>query len=100
LARELFLGFVKTHILYHASKEAVCGVGLAEELANHGYRLSPGTLYPTLHALAAAGYLRCLPELHEGRRRKSYRITKSGLWALSEARKRLRELVEEVLENE
>jgi DNA-binding PadR family transcriptional regulator len=100
LVRQLFLGFVKTHILYHASKEAVCGVGLAEELGRHGYRLSPGTLYPTLHALAAAGYLRCLPELHEGRRRKSYRITPSGRSALKEAKSRLRELVDEVLEGE
>jgi DNA-binding PadR family transcriptional regulator len=97
IMRQLFLGFVKTHILYHASREPVCGAELAEELGRHGYRLSPGTLYPTLHQLEAAGYLRCVPEIQEGRRRKSYRITPAGRWALGEARKQLAELTEEVL---
>nr|MBI3612512.1 helix-turn-helix transcriptional regulator [Nitrospirota bacterium] len=99
LLRQLFLGFVRTHILYHAAAEPVCGVDLAEELARHGYRLSPGTLYPTLHGLEAAGYLRCIPELRDGRRRKCYRITPTGRWALGEARKQIKELVEEVLED-
>jgi len=99
LVRQLFLGFVRTHILYHAAAEPVCGVDLAEELARHGYRLSPGTLYPTLHGLEAEGYLRCVFELREGRQRKSYRITPTGRWALGEARKRIKELVEEVLED-
>ena len=99
LTRQLFLGFVRTHILYHAAVEPVCGVDLAEELARHGYRLSPGTLYPTLHGLEAEGYLRCVPELRDGRRRKCYRITSTGRWALGEAQKRIRELVEEVLED-
>ncbi|NMC01995.1 MAG: PadR family transcriptional regulator, partial [Chloroflexi bacterium] len=49
LSRELFLGFVKAHILYHAGREAVYGLWLIEELARHGYELSPGTLYPILH---------------------------------------------------
>jgi PadR family transcriptional regulator PadR len=98
LVRQLFLGFVKTHILYHASKEPVCGVGLADELKRHGYKLSPGTLYPTLHHLAADGYLRCITTAVRGRRRKCYRITQSGRSALKEAKHRLRELVEEVLE--
>ncbi len=99
LVRQLFLGFVRTHILYHAATEPVCGVDLAEELARHGYRLSPGTLYPTLHGLEAAGYLRCVPEIRDGRRRKCYRITPTGRWALEEARKLIKELVEEVLED-
>jgi PadR family transcriptional regulator PadR len=99
LTRQLFLGFVRIHILYHAAEEPVCGVDLTEELGTHGYRLSPGTLYPTLHALEAAGFLRCESKLCDGRRRKCYRITKAGRWALEEARKRIRELVEEVLED-
>lgn len=98
ITRQLFLGFVRIHILYHAAEEPVCGADLTEELGTHGYRLSPGTLYPTLHALEAAGLLRCEPRLCDGRRRKCYRITKAGRWALEEARKRISELVEEVLE--
>lgn len=99
MMRQLFLGFVKTHILYHASVEPVCGVELAAELEHHGYTLSPGTLYPTLHGLESAGYLRSAPQLHKGRRRKSYRLTAIGRRALAEAKKRLAELVEEVLQD-
>ena len=57
IEREFFLGFIKIHILYHASKEPIFGVGIVEELSRHGYCLSPGTLYPTLHRLAKEGYL-------------------------------------------
>jgi DNA-binding PadR family transcriptional regulator len=97
LVRQFFLGFVRTHILFHAAEEPVCGVDLAEELARHGYRLSPGTLYPTLHGLEAAGYLRCVSEVRDGRVRKRYRITPAGRWALTEVRKQIAELVEEVM---
>ena len=36
LPRDLFLGFVKLHILHHAGREAVYGLGLIEELGRHG----------------------------------------------------------------
>ena len=97
LARQFFLGFVRVHILYHAAVEPVCGVDLAEELARHGYRLSPGTLYPILHALQTEGYLRCIPQLRQGRRRKCYTIVPAGRWALRRARKQIQELLEEVM---
>ncbi|MEE8392587.1 MAG: helix-turn-helix transcriptional regulator, partial [Anaerolineae bacterium] len=51
MLRELFLGFIKIHILHHAGQEPVYGLWLIEELAHHGYTVSPGTLYPTLHSL-------------------------------------------------
>jgi len=86
--------------LFHAAEKPVCGVGLSEELARHGYRLSPGTLYPTLHGLEEAGYLRCVPEVQDGRVRKHYRITADGRWALEQVRKQIAELVEEVMSNE
>lgn len=100
LDRQFFLGFVRTHILFHAAEAAICGVEITEELSRHGYRLSPGTLYPILHALAAAGYLRCVSKVENGRVRKYYTITARGRWALGEAKKRLKELVKEVLEEE
>lgn len=100
LDRQFFLGFVRTHILFHAAEAAICGVEITEELSRHGYSLSPGTLYPLLHALADAGYLRCVPKLERGRVRKYYTITKHGQWALGKAKIRLKELVTEVLEGE
>lgn len=100
LARQFFTGFVRTHVLHHAAHEAVCGVTLTQELARHGYRLSPGTLYPLLHDLAQAGYLRGSTERCEGRRRKCYSITPKGLWVLSKVKAQIKELVSEILENE
>ena len=98
LDRQFFLGFVRTHILFHAAEAPICGVEITQELSHHGYRLSPGTLYPVLHSLAHLGYLRCLPKVEQGRVRKYYTITLRGRWALREAKKRLKELVKEVLE--
>ena len=96
--RELFLGFIKIHILYHATKDRVYGVELIEELGRHGYRLGPGTLYPTLHKLENADYLECTSEVVNGKVRKYYRATELGVKALEDARCRITELVQEVME--
>ncbi|MGE3803885.1 MAG: PadR family transcriptional regulator [Gemmataceae bacterium] len=100
ITRHFFSGFIRLHILHHAAKEAIYGVEIAEELNRHGYRLSPGTLYPTLHSLQQAGYLRCTDEVIAGRRRKYYRATPAGRKLLSEARRKLQELVAEVLDDQ
>ena len=97
MLQDFFLGFVKIHILYHASREPICGVDILEELGRHGYRLSPGTLYPTLHRLERAGYLTVQKRVVEGKVRKYYTITKQGMMVLDEARKKIAELVDEVL---
>ena len=97
--RQFFGGFVRLHILYHAAKEPIWGAEIIEELRRHGYRLSPGTVYPILHQLAEAGYLTCQDEIVAGRRRKKYRLTRSGQSLLKKARAKLRELVGEVLED-
>ena len=97
MLRNLLLGFVKIHILHHAAMEAVYGLWLIEELAHHGYALSPGTLYPTLHSLEREGYLQSEKRVVEGRQRRYYTITPQGAAALAEARAKLRELVDEVL---
>ncbi len=96
--REFFLGFIKIHILYHASKEPIFGVGLMEELSRHGYYLSPGTLYPTLHRLAKEGYLKQGSKVVGGKVRKYYTITDSGLEVLKKAKDKINELVDEVLD--
>ena len=97
LSRDFFLGFIKIHILHHAAEEPVYGLAMIEELRRHGYELSPGTLYPLLHALDGAGYLSKENRNIEGKIRKYYRITEAGDAALAEARSRIRELVDEVL---
>lgn len=97
MLRNLLLGFIKIHILHHAALDAVYGLWLIEELAHHGYSLSPGTLYPTLHSLEREGYLQSEKRVVEGRQRRYYTITPQGVEALAEARAKLRELVDEVL---
>ncbi len=100
MERYFFLGFIRIHILHHAAESPVYGAWLAEELARHGYRLSPGTLYPILHGLEEGGYLRSERRVEGGRLRRYYIATARGRKALDEAIKRIEELVGEVLERD
>lgn len=97
---DLYGGLIRLHILYHAAKEPVFGLGIIEELARHGYRLSPGTLYPMLHAMEEAGYLRSRPLTVEGKIRRNYLITLKGRNALSAAKEKVRELFGELFEED
>ena len=99
VARHFFTGFIRLHILYHAAKEPIYGAEIAEELIRHGYRLSQGTLYPTLHALQDLRYLNCETKLVDGRQRKYYRATAKGRKVLGQARGKLVELITEVVED-
>jgi PadR family transcriptional regulator, regulatory protein PadR len=98
LLKHFFGGFVRLHILHHAVIEPIYGIEMIEELQRHGYKLSPGTLYPILHSLAEAGYLTSEDEVVDGKRRKNYRATAEGAKLLREAREKLRELFREVVE--
>ncbi len=99
LDKQFFLGFIKVHILYHASRDAVFGAEIADELGRHGYKLSPGTLYPLLHALEERGYLRAREERVGRTARRLYRATASGRRALAQAKEKVRELFGELLED-
>ena len=96
--RDLYSGLIRLHVLHHAVEEPIFGLGMAEELARHGYRISPGTLYPLLHSLEQKGYLRSKEERSGKSRRKVYRATPLGRKALSAAKKRVRELFRELIE--
>ena len=98
MLRDILSGFIKIHVLHHAGQQPVYGLWLMEELARHGYTISPGTLYPTLHSLERAGYLASQKRVVAGRQRRYYTLTPAGAAALAEARARLAELVAEVLE--
>ncbi|MFH1881928.1 MAG: PadR family transcriptional regulator [Planctomycetota bacterium] len=98
MMKDFFLGFIKIHILYHASKEAVYGAELIRELARHGYQISCGTLYPILHRLFQSEYLTSKNKKVHGKIRKYYRITPKGRKALKESRCKIQELIDEVIE--
>jgi DNA-binding PadR family transcriptional regulator len=100
LFRDLLLGFVKVHVLYHATREPIYGAGITAELDQHGYRLSPGTLYPLLHSLEAADFLLREDRVVDGKVRKYYRTTPLGERAFAQARLKVLELVDEISEDD
>jgi DNA-binding PadR family transcriptional regulator len=100
MVRAFFLGFIKIHILHHAAEEEVYGLALIAELRRHGYELSPGKIYPVLHELEEAGYLRRIDRVVNGKVRKYYRLTPRGASALADARRKIGELVGELLETD
>ena len=96
--RHLYSGLIRLHILHHAAEEAIFGLGMAEELGRHGYRISPGTLYPLLHSLEKKGYLRSSEQRNGKSLRKVYRASPLGRKALAAAKIKLRELFGELIE--
>lgn len=96
--REFLRGAIDLHILHHAAAEEIHGAWMSKELASHGYAISPGTLYPTLHRLEREGLLTSRKVVEEGHARRAYRITAKGRRALERLRKALRELADEVLD--
>jgi PadR family transcriptional regulator len=98
--RDLYSGLIRLHILYHAGREEIFGLGIIEELARHGYKLSPGTLYPILHRLENKGYLRSYEHRDGKRIRRVYKATASGRKALAAAKVKVTELVGELFEDE
>jgi PadR family transcriptional regulator, regulatory protein PadR len=98
---DLYSGLIRLHVLHHAVHEPpVFGLGMIEELARHGYRISPGSLYPLLHGLEKKGYLRS-GEQRDGRSiRRIYRATPKGRRALAAIKSKVRELFQELTENE
>ena len=97
---DLFAGLMRLHVLHHASKEPVFGFWFIEELARHGYKVSPGTVYPMLHGLERKGYLRSTTERLGKRSRRVYRATPLGRKVLADAKKKVNELFGELFENE
>ena len=98
--QEIYSGLIRIHILYHACQGSIFGLEMIEELSRHGYKLSPGTLYPLLHGLEKKGYLRST-EARSGRRfRRMYKATARGRRALALARDKVKELLGELFEDE
>jgi PadR family transcriptional regulator PadR len=90
--QELLIGLIRLHILHHAAKEEFYGQWMIHELAGHGYDLSPGTLYPMLHALERKGYLRSREEQLGRTYRRIYRATALGHEANKICKVQIREL--------
>jgi PadR family transcriptional regulator PadR len=98
--RDLYSGLIRLHVLHHAVKEPIFGLGMIEELQRHGYRISPGSLYPLLQGLEKKGYLRSTEQRNGKSLRRLYRATALGKKALAASKSRVRELFHELIEEE
>jgi PadR family transcriptional regulator PadR len=95
VVREFLLAFWKIHILHHAAEQGIYGQWMLEELHHHGYRLSPGTLYPMLARMEKHGWLRAT-EPKRSKAARVYRLTASGHQVLQQILDSLDELSREV----
>lgn len=100
LVSQFLRGAVRLHILHHADVAPVHGAWMTEELAGHGYNISPGTLYPMLHRMQKDGLLTSQSEVVDGRARRVYTITDKGREVLIGERRALAELAAEVLDRQ
>ena len=98
--RDLCSGMMRLHVLHHAAEGPIFGLGMVEELARHGYRISPGTLYPLLHGLEKKGYLSSIEQRNGKSLRKVYRATPLGRKALAAASAKVREFIGELMEGQ
>jgi PadR family transcriptional regulator PadR len=96
--QDLYSGLIRLHVLYHASRGPVFGLGMIRELQHHGYRVGPGTLYPILHRLEQKRYLKSKSMRVEGKQRRVYAITARGRSELRSATAKVRELYDEMVE--
>jgi len=92
---DLLSGFIRVHVLHHAVEGELYGQWMIDELQEHGYRISPGTLYPMLHSMEQRGYLTSRSERIGRTVRRYYKATTKGRKALIVVRKYLAELQSE-----
>ena len=97
IQREILQSFWKIHVLHHAAAGPVYGQWMLHELREHGYEVSPGTLFPMLARMEKRGWLRCEQDPKGGSRaRKDYYLTDRGREVLDIVRQQLSELKLEV----
>ena len=98
--RDLYSGLIRLHVLHHAVEGPIFGLGMIEELARHGYRISAGSLYPLLRGLEKKGYLRSTEQRKGKSLRRVYRATPLGRKALAASKSKVRELFHELIEGD
>ncbi len=71
---------------------------MMKELEEHGYKISPGALYPIFKNLEKSGLIKSRT-IQDGKSfKKYYRLTAKGKKDLKEIKVRLKELIGEILE--
>jgi DNA-binding PadR family transcriptional regulator len=95
--RSFVHGMVGLFVLHRARCGPVYGGALSKALADLGYEISPGRLYPLLHGLQMDQLLCARRVVVQGRTRKYYELTDKGLLCLEELRGEISGLVGEIL---
>ncbi|MGL4452656.1 MAG: PadR family transcriptional regulator [Sarcina sp.] len=98
IIRKIFNGFIYIHILHHGNEAEFYGSWMMEELKEHGYSVSPGTLYPVLKSMVDAGLIEKNERVVEGKVRKYYKTTAQGKVLLIDLKRNLSELMHEIEE--
>ena len=91
---ELLKGHLDALVLAALEPEPAHGYGIIRRLRTRSsdvFRLAEGTVYPTLHRLERDGLVKSRWTSASGRRRRVYRITRSGREALTVRRLEWRE---------
>lgn len=96
ITRKILNGIIPIHILHHGMEEPFYGSFMIEELKEHGYQVSPGTLYPVLKTMVEEGLLQKEERNINGRIRKYYQTTEAGSQLFNELKHYLKELTQEV----
>lgn len=91
--KQLLKGATGTMILNLLSKQDMYGYQLIKELeqiSDGTFKLKEGTLYPILHSMEANLWVETYWQEADGRKRKYYRITRSGKQQLQEKKQEWR----------
>jgi PadR family transcriptional regulator PadR len=90
-------GILKFFVLHQAAQSPVYGGKLKKQLQDLDYDISPGSLYPLLHALEKAQLLKSRVKIFRGRARKYYDITDQGRAVLAELQEELADVMGRLL---
>lgn len=86
LTRDVFISLLKIHILQEAQLKPVYGKDYQKKLAELGYEISFGTIYPLFHKLEKWGMLKAEEFNVSGKVRKYYSTTFLGKIILRETK--------------
>jgi PadR family transcriptional regulator PadR len=98
--REFTRGFIKLYSLWRTSQAETFGTEIMEEMRRLGFKVSPGTLYPTLHALLEEKDITQTSRTVNGKVRKYYKATAKGRKEAREVIKHLSLLLDTVFKEE
>jgi PadR family transcriptional regulator len=87
--QDLYSNLIHLYVLHHACLQPTFGLQIIEEVAQLGYKLSPGTMYPLLDALERKGLLRSRAVRTGGTARRIYRATAAGRKAYATAKEQV-----------